>query len=81
MNDKFQDFFNHEEVVVKKAARFLAKIEHQYKLGKISADEFKELANDALEISKIDDLANDLERKAAIEKAIAALQIIAKFVI
>ena len=77
----FEDFFNHDEVVVQDAAKFLAEVEHRYKENLITASEFEELSNDALEIGDINDLADDLDRRVAISEALDALKIIAGFVI
>ena len=80
MKQQLKDFFNHDEKVVADAAKFLAEIEEKYKAGEITADEFNELANDALEIGEVQGLADDLDRKAAIGRAIAALKIIASLI-
>jgi len=76
----FKDFFNHDEPVVSTAARFLADIQEKYEAGEITKDEFKELANDALEINEISGLADDIDRKAAISRALSTLEIIASFI-
>jgi len=76
----FSDFFDHEEPVISIAAKFLADVEEQYKAGAISADEFKELAADALEIQDMTGLADDLDRKVMISRALSTLAIIASFI-
>ena len=76
----FSDFFEHDEPVVSIAAKFLAEVEAKYKAGEISADEFKELAADALEIQDMSGLADDLDRKVMISRALSTLKIIASFI-
>lgn len=76
----FEDFFDHDEPMVSTAARFLADIKEKYEAGEISKDEFKELANDALEIQEMSGLADDLDRKVAISRALSTLEIIASFI-
>ena len=76
----FKDFFDHDEPVISFAAKFLSQIEEKYKAGEITADEFKELAADAVEIGDMQGLADDLDRKAAISRALASLSAIASFI-
>ena len=78
--DKLEDFFNHEETVVSTAAWFIADIKEQYEAGNITDAEFKELTADALEIKDVFGLADDLDRKVAISRALAALGTIASFI-
>ena len=80
MKETFEDYFNHDEPSVTTAARFLADIKIKYEAGDLSKSEFKELAADAVEINDIYGLANDLDRKAAVSKALAALEVIASFI-
>ena len=80
MKETLTDYFDHDEPVVSAAARFLADIQEQYEAGNISKSEFKELAQDALEIDDVYGLAGDLDRKAAVSKALAALEVIASFI-
>ena len=76
----FKDFFNHDEVAVSSAAQFLAEIQEKYEAGLITKSEFKELAADAVEIRSIYGLANDLDRKVAITRALNTLANIASFI-
>lgn len=76
----FSDFFDHEEPIISIAAKFLANVEEKYKAGEITSDEFKELANDAIEIQDMSGLADDLDRKLMISKALSTLKIIASFI-
>ena len=79
--DKFENYFNHNEVIVQDAAKFLAECEQRYKEDLITADEFEELAADALEIGDVYGLADDLDRRAAMTRALEALKMIATFVV
>ena len=80
ITEKFEDFFEHEEMKIRVAARYLANVQAKYEAKDITASEFKELAEDALEIDEISGLSEHLEHKVMISKALDTLKMIAKFI-
>ena len=68
MAEKFEDFFGHNEEAVDQAAHLLAEAEEALKVGDINQSEFDEIAEDILEIHRINELTSDVNRKATIKK-------------
>ena len=73
---KFEDFFDHEESSVADAAHILAEAKQAYDAGDLTYDEFQELSQDVLEIGQIEKLADTLERKIAIQKAVDLIKLV-----
>lgn len=72
---KFNEVLNHDEGIVREAARLVRDLEDALCAGKITEDEFKDLTHDVLSMSHIHEAMVDLNRKqsitAAFEKIVA----------
>ena len=79
--EKFEDYFDHEEPCIAEAAKILAEAKDALKTGDISKSEFEEIANDVLQIKKVDELADTIDRKRAIGEALDGLILIASHII
>ncbi len=77
---KFEDFFEHDNLEIRVAARFLAKVQEKYEAKEISKSEFEELAADALEINEVSGLSDQLDQKIMVSEALSVLKMIAKFI-
>lgn len=66
----FKDLFDHDDEEVRAAAKLLNEAKEGLESGQLTREQFDELVEDALQIREIDGLADDLERKIAMEKAI-----------
>ena len=76
----FKEFLDHKDPIVSGRAHLLEDLTDAVSKHKLSKDEFQELANDLLDLKKIDSLASTIEHKALLEKAFRALlQIASKF--
>lgn len=65
----FEQFTNHNDQYVQKVAKKLEIYNQMYENNQISYDEFQELAQDILDLEKINQLASDLERQVLIKQA------------
>ena len=73
---KLEDFLEHEDEEINKVASILTAAETAYQSGNITKEQFDELANDAIENVKIDQLADSLERKIMLQEAIEHIKTI-----
>lgn len=69
----FKDFFTHQEPSIVDAAHILAEAKEGVADGSLTQSEFEELARDVLEIQQMQDLADSLERKIAVQSAVDIL--------
>jgi len=76
----FEDFLEHEEEIVRRTATVLQELNESYERKALNKDEYQELVNDLMDLGKIDELADSIESKAAIQKAFASLLIISKII-
>lgn len=67
---EFKDFFHHEDDKISEAARVLDEAKKALESGQFDQEQFDEIAEDVYQIVEMDELANDLERKIAIQTAI-----------
>ena len=70
-----------DDTDIRRAAKVISELSEAYELGALSRVEFDELAEDVLDIEKIDTFCNTIERKAKIEKAFTALTTIVSKII
>ena len=77
---EFGDFFSHDEQSVREAAEILAEAKQGVANGDLTQSEFEELAQDVLEIGQMQELADTLERKIAIQAAVDILSMLVKAV-
>ena len=81
MLEKFEDYFDHEEPCIAEAAKILAEAKEALATGDITKSEFDEIANDVLQIKRVDELADDLDRKRLVGEALDGLILIASNII
>lgn len=74
----FNDFYNHEEESVRQAATILAEAKQGFENGELTKEQYDELIEDVLQIEQMQELADSLERKIAIQKAAQLLMQLAK---
>lgn len=74
----FSDFNNHEEESVRQAAAILAEARQGFENGELTKEQYDELVEDVLQIEQMQELADSLERKIAIQKAAQLLMQLAK---
>ena len=72
----FSEFLNHEEEVVRDTAKMLQELVGTYQTRFLKKEEVEELASDLLDMAKIENLSESIERKANIEKAFNALKLL-----
>lgn len=73
----FNDLFNSDDEHIRDAANSLAEIDSQFLNGKLTEAEAKELAADLLDLDRVRELTNDLNRNSEIVKAYETLRMIA----
>lgn len=73
---EFKDFLGHEEESVRNAAKILEEAKAGLEAGEITREQFNEIAEDVLQIEEITKLADDLETKIAVQKAVSVLRAI-----
>lgn len=82
--NSFQTLIQHEDAVVANAAMLLEQFTKQFQAGELTQDEFKQLADDLLDMQRIEALALDLDRNTKIAEAFQQLArivgVLAKFV-
>jgi hypothetical protein len=66
---ELKEFLEHEEESIRKTAEVLQELTETLESGTLSKEEYDELVGDLLDMKKIDELADTIERKAIIEKA------------
>ena len=66
----FEQFTNHDDQYVQKVAKKLEIYNQMYENKQISYDEFQELAQDVLDLEKINQLASNLERQILIKQVV-----------
>lgn len=71
---EFNDFLDHDEDSVRKAAEILEEAKTGLEEGMLSREQFDEIAEDVLQIEEMTKLADSLERKIAIQQAVSALR-------
>lgn len=74
----FNDFYNHEEESVRQAATILAEAKQGFENGELTKEQYDEIIEDVLQIEQMQELADSLERKIAIQKAAQLLMQLAK---
>ena len=67
---EFSDFFGSDDDEIRAAAMLLDEAKKGLESGVLTREQFDELVEDALQIQEMDELADNLERKIAIQKAI-----------
>jgi len=73
----FDNFFAHKDPHVRKVAGLLADAEQELKAGRLTHDEFQELASDMIDMVNIDQHASTLEMRTKIRMALEQLKEIA----
>ena len=80
----FYDQMQHPDPVVAEAAAMLQDFTDQLNAGQMTEQEYRQLTYDVLDMQRIDELAIDLNRKVAIQRAFQQLVqiagIIGKFI-
>ncbi len=71
--NSFQTLIQHEDAVVANAAMLLEQFTKQFQAGELTQDEFKQLADDLLDMQRIEALALDLDRNTKIAEAFQQL--------
>lgn len=74
----FKDFIGDKDERISKAASILAEAKTSLEHGDLTREQFDEIAEDAMQITTVEDLADDLERKIAIQKAVDVFKMIIK---
>lgn len=74
----FDDFFNHENKIIKGLAVTLGGLKESLNKGDITKSEFEELANDILEYERVDDLSSDLDQQVMIKEAVDIFKVLVK---
>ncbi len=74
----FTDFIDNDDEEVSAAASLLAAAKQGLEEGELTREQFDELAEDALQITEMEELANDLERKIMIQKTVEIFKTIIK---
>jgi hypothetical protein len=74
--DRLEDFFDHEDPIVQRAARDLAVLQDGLHNDDLSKEQFDELVNDILEIDEVRRTSETLERKIKIIQAFNAIKLI-----
>lgn len=74
----FTEFFKDEDEHVRDAARQVEALRMQMDKGELNPSEFEELSGDILDLDKIEELADSIERAAYIEKAFKMMLIVVK---
>lgn len=74
MSDEIKALLNDNDEAINNAASIVMEAKLGYENGEITVDQFKELALDAIEIEKIGEMTNDLDRKIKIQKAFEMLK-------
>ena len=69
----FDEYLDSEYSIVKGVAEALDMIKKDHDAGNLSKEEAEELSGDIIEMARLQTLAETVERKAAIEKAVDAL--------
>ena len=67
------DFLKDDDENVRRTATVLSELTESYELKALSKEEYDELVEDLLDMEKIDDLCDTIEKKAKLEKAFIAL--------
>jgi hypothetical protein len=67
------EFLKDDDEDVRRTAKVLSELTEAYELKSLSKDEYDELVEDLLDMKKIDDLCDTIEKKAKLEKAFNAL--------
>lgn len=70
----FEDFLEHNDPHVRGVAELLKDAKVAMDEGNISPEEFKELANDIFDMTKVDELSDSLERKNKIRAGLQLLR-------
>ncbi len=71
-------FISDEDEQVGEAAAMVKLIREKVDAGELTTEQGKELYEDLCELDKILDLADDLERKIKVEKAISVFKVVLK---
>lgn len=70
------DFFSHEEPTIRQAAVLLEQAHKARENDEISQEQFEELVNDILDIKRLSQFCDTLDRKVAVQNAINILRTI-----
>lgn len=74
----FKDFVDHDDFQIKNRAVKVSALTELLNAGEITASEYNELIADILDLAKVDNQIEDIERKEAIIKACQIMISIAK---
>lgn len=72
--DELMEFIDHDDQIVKDAALNVKMLKDMHEKGEITAEQFKELAEDILEANKVRRLSIRLERKIIILQAFTTIR-------
>lgn len=76
MTDPLLGFINSPEPIIANAAKRLEALGVQLSTKLISLDEYYELAGDAIDLAKVTDIVNHLDRRIKIQEAFDAMVLV-----
>ena len=76
----FTEFLEHDDEIIRRTATVLQELNENYDREALNEEEYQELLNDLMDLGKIDELADSIERKAAIQKVFEQLMLLSKII-
>jgi len=76
----FTEFLEHDDEIIRRTATVLQELNESYEREALNEEEYQELLNDLMDLGKIDELADSIERKAAIQKVFEQLILLSKII-
>ena len=75
------ELLDSNDPLIRNAAMVVNEAKVGYEAGELTREQFDELVEDALQVAEVDELADDLERKIAVQKAVDVLKMVIKLVL